>query len=112
MATPYSTAYNGAYPFTDVAPQFALAIATELTYTVPGTSATRYRVEFTFPYNASVWVAINATATVPTAGTMSSNSRVQLNPKARFVQGGDVIHFISTLAVADAGMTLLQIPSQ
>lgn len=111
--TKYSSNFNDSYPFSDVAPQFALAANVELTYTVPGTNEDSYRVEFAVPYNANIWVGYNVTATSPTPATMSSNTRVELirSGMRRYVRGGDVLHFISNAIVTDAGFSLLKLPS-
>lgn len=111
MATPYNSSFNETYPFSDTAPQFALAANTELTYTVPGTGKQKYQVQFSWPYNANVWVALNRTATSPTPATMSSDARCQLRPDKLYVIGGDVLHFVSNGIVTDAGFSLLQIPN-
>lgn len=108
--TKYSTLYNGTTPFSDLAPQFGLLAATPLSYTVPGTSAQKYRAKFSWPYDANVWVALNSTATLPVANTMNTDSVSTLRPDVKYVSGGDVLSFNSTLAVTDAGFELLEIP--
>lgn len=110
--TQYNSSFNGTYPFSDTAPQFSLAANVELTYTVPGTSVDLYRVEFSVPYNANIWIGYNATATSPTPATMSSSTRVELmrSGMARYVKGGDVLHFVSNAIVTDAGFSLLKLP--
>jgi hypothetical protein len=109
--TKFSTLFHGTEPFTDVAPQFALAASTALSYTVPGDSSKPYRVKFYWPYNANIWVALNSTATVPTAGTMSPNSKSVLRPEIKYVRGGDVLSFISDALVTDAGFELFELPN-
>jgi hypothetical protein len=111
--TLFNSSFNGAQPFSDLAPQFSLAANVELTFTVPGSSAVRYRIEFACPYNANIWIGYNVTATSPTPATMSSGTRVELmrSGMARFVKGGDVLHFTSNSIVTDAGMSLLQLPA-
>ncbi len=111
MATPYNSSFDGTTPFSDVAGNMALAANTELTYTVPGDSSKKYKVEFSWPYNANVWVALNQTAVVPSAGTLLGTARCELRPEARYVVGGDELHFISNAIVTDAGFRLLQLPN-
>lgn len=109
MTTPYQNAYNNTVPFSDTSPTVALAANTEITYTVPGDSSQRYRVNFSWSYNANVWVAVNTTVTVPTPGTINSSSTQEYRPgadgSARYVKGGDVLHFISD-AIITGGFSL------
>lgn len=41
-----------------------------------------------------VWVNLNATSVIPVNGILTFAERNVLNPNARMVQGGDVIHMI------------------
>ena len=108
--TKYNTLYNGTTPFSDTAPQFSLLAGTALTYTVPGNSSQKYRVKFSWPYDGNVWVAINNPARLPIPGFMTSNSVSTLRPDVKYASGGDVLSFISTNAVLDAGFELLELP--
>lgn len=110
MATPYNNAFAGTEPFSDTTAQLALAAATALTYTVPGTAINKYKIIFSWPYNANVWVGYNVTATSPSAGAIAANHNIELRPVERFVKGGDVLSFISIAVVTDAGLKLLSIP--
>lgn len=109
----FNTNFLGTLPFSDLTVQIALAATTELTYTVPGTTADLYRCEFSWAYNASVWVGYNTTASVPPAGaiTTSSNESLEFRPGIRYVRGGDVLHFISDSIVTNGGFSLLKLPS-
>lgn len=109
--TQFATNFDKAHPFPDVSYQFALAANTELTQTIPGNSSIYYRVTFSWPYNANVWVGYKITATSPSAGTMSSCPKIELRPDIRYVRGGDVLHFVSNAIVTDAGFSLLQLPN-
>lgn len=111
--TNYANSFNNTLPFSDTSPTVALAASTELTYTVPGDSSMRYRVSFSWAYNANVWVSVNSTAAVPTPGTIDDTSRQEYRPgadgSARYVKGGDVLHFISD-AVISGGFSLYLLP--
>lgn len=96
-------------PFGNRAPQFALAASTVLTYTVPGTDEVTYQMQFSWPYNANVWVGLNATPVIPTPATMSSSTVSVLNPHRKFVKGGDVLSFISDSIVVNAGFELFEV---
>lgn len=109
-ATPFRESFGECTPFSNTTAQFGLTAATALSYTVPGQSDQKFRCEFSWPYNANVWVGYNVTATSPTENTMSSNANIELRPIARYVNGGDVLSFISISAVTDAGLRLLAIP--
>lgn len=116
--TTYNKNFLETLPFSDMTIQIALAANTALSYTVPGNSSMVYRAEFSWPYNANIWVGYNQTAIVPVAGSIvhTSNASIELNPGkfggARYVRGGDVLSFISSAIVSDAGLSLLQLPSQ
>ncbi len=103
------TGFQEALPFSDTTAQLALAVDTNLTYTVPGLSSQKYRAEFSFPQSANIWVGYNVAATQPAAGTIVSNSNIELNPKVKFVKGGDVLSFRSHVIVTDAGISLLSL---
>ena len=109
--TKYNSARNDTKPFSDQCVQLALAATTALTYTIPGTSANAYQATFSWPYNANVWVGYNKTATLPSAGTIAAVSQIELRPDKRYVRGGDVLSFISTAVVTDAGLELLSLPN-
>ena len=108
MATKFRSQFSKAEPFSDTTATIALAATTGLTYTVPGTSANQYTVTFSWPYNASVWVGFNSTAVLPTPGTIVSGRSVR-NPDTKFVRGGDVLSFISSSIITDAGLELFEI---
>jgi len=109
----FNSNYLGATPFSDQTVQVALAANTALPYTIPGTSADQYRCEFSYTYDANIWVGFNTTAVVAPAGavTTSSNVSITLNPKVKYVRGGDVLSFISGSIVSNMGIELLQLPS-
>lgn len=109
MVANYNSSYDQTHPFSDSTQTIALADNTELTATIPGDSSMRYRIEFSWAYNANVWVCINGTAAIPGPGTINA-SRCEFKPSARYVSGGDVIHLISS-GIAFGGYSLLQLPS-
>jgi hypothetical protein len=109
--TLFNEAYGNSKPFSDKTAQFGLNASAAVTYTVPGTSHNHYRCEFSYPYNANVWVGYNVTATIPSLGTVASNSSIELRPDVRYVKGGDVLSFISDSSVTDCGLSLLSIPN-
>lgn len=99
--------YNGfGLTFTDTAYSATLAINTDTSLTVPsaisigkqgyGTVAQTLAV-FNYDPGQSVWVANNAAAHNP-AGASFATTASELNPAARLVNGGDVLHFYCTTA--------------
>jgi hypothetical protein len=104
--TAYSKLSNGTLIISDTGAQFNLATTTALSYTVPGTSQQKYKCIFSWGYNANVWVGYNVTATLPGTGAINSTYNIQLRPDEIEVKGGDVLSFISTAAVTDAGLNL------
>lgn len=111
--TKFNTHFLKCLPFSDLTVQVALAASTALTYTIPGDSSIQYRCEFSYAYDANVWVGFNTTAVVPSAGavTTSSNSSLVLRPTIKYVRGGDVLSFISGSLVSNMGFELLVLPS-
>lgn len=109
----FNTNYLECLPFSDQTVQVALAASTALTYTIPGDNSIQYRCEFSYANNANVWVGYNTTAIVAPAGavTTTSNKSIVLNPKIKYVRGGDVLSFISDSIVSNVGMELLVLPS-
>lgn len=85
-----------------------LATSTDTTLTVPSYSS-QYLAIFSFQNGSSVWVANNATAAVPVGATFAAVSS-ELNPTARLVNAGDVLHFITADASALVGVTLYALP--
>ena len=109
--TEFRSQYNGCYPISDTNINILLAASTAISWTVPGTSSQTYRAEFSVASNADVWVCKSATAAVPTSNTVTSTryqERIGIN-YARYVQGGDVLSFIST-GTPQVGVTLLSMP--
>lgn len=108
----YSKNYD-ALPFSDQTVRVALAANSALTYTIPGDSSIQYRCEFSYAYDANVWVGYNTAAIVPVASavTTTSNTSIVLRPTVKYVRGGDVLSFISSSIVSNMGFELLLLPS-
>lgn len=111
--TKFNTNYLGCLPFSDQTVRVALAANAALPYTIPGDSSVQYRCEFSYADDANVWVGYNTTAIVPVAAaiTTTSNTSIVLNPKIKYVRGGDVLSFISDSIVSNMGFELLLLPS-
>lgn len=97
--------FNGfGAPFCDKIFTTTLGANTEATVTVPSTlspgmapSATTsntFLAVFGYSAAATVFVAKNATAAVP-AGNSLQSSTSEINPPAKIVKAGDVIHIVS-----------------
>lgn len=96
--------YNGfGLPFSVDKYSATIVADTDATLTVPSagplgsTSSTysnKYIVIFNYEAGASVWVALNATAEKPAGATFASTTS-ELNPSARYVKAGDVLHFLT-----------------
>lgn len=100
-------------PICDTRVSTTLALNTEATTTVPGTnnmgsaSSNQYLAVFSYEPAKKVWVAFNETAAVPAGATLVATTSV-LNPTARVVKSGDVIHIISA-AAADVGIEFYEL---
>jgi hypothetical protein len=101
-------------PFCATIYSATLAAATNTTLTVPGKAAigmgsatptkNRYLAVFSYAPSSKVWVANNATATVPAGASFTATSS-ELNPPAKIVAAADVINMICT-AGADVSIAL------
>jgi len=90
----------------------ALTANTDRAVTVPSKAAigmassgsvnNTFLAVFSYAPAAKVWVALNQTAVVPAAGTFGAVGS-ELNPPAKSVKGGDVIHM---LCVAGADVSV------
>ncbi len=95
--------------FCDTIYSVTLGAATEATVTVPGNGAMgstgidRYIAVFSYETNIGVWVSVNATATVPAGATFVA-TRSALNPSAKQVKAGDIIHMITATASTDVSV--------
>jgi len=98
--------------FSDTVVSASLAAATDTSYTVPGTlpagalpayTSNKYLAVFSYEDAADVWVNLGAAAAVPAGAAFAAGS--ELNPPARMVKAGDVIHMFCT-AGADVSISL------
>ncbi len=114
MAIAYNSNYDLTIPFSDGCAQFSLATNTVLTYTVPGTETTKYSVRFGYNSQSNIFVRKNGVPTIPGAGTSGSEQYNEFRPgddgSQRYVQGGDVLQFITPDASAYCGISLRQLP--
>lgn len=108
MTTPFSltrdiNGYNGfGLAFSDTKLSATIAQSTDTTLTIGGNAAmgaaaaqvNKYIVIFSYEPGATVWVAPNATAAIP-AGASFASTASELNPSARTVEVGDVLHFFT-----------------
>lgn len=103
-------------PFCKTIYTATLAATTDTSLTVPSISAKgtfpsvgQAKILAVFSYEAAkkVYVALNAAASVP-AGAAFAASTSELNPPAKVVQAGDVIHFYGA-AIADVSVAFYQI---
>lgn len=108
MTTPINFAQSQGYntfapDFSDTNYTASLINGSEQTITVPSDSAA-YIASFSYQPGTVVWVANNATAAVP-AGASFASAASSLNPGARKVEAGDVLHLITATATAEVSVT-------
>lgn len=108
MTIPYTSSYDKTISFSDVCVQMSLATNTVQTYTIPGTATQNYTVLFGFPTNTIIFVGKNSTPATPAPGAQSTSQYVEfINPgEKRYVQGGDVLSFITPDASARIGISI------
>lgn len=108
MAIPYTSSYDETIPFSDVCVQLSLATNVAQTYTVPGSATQNFTVLFGFPTGTNLYVGKNTTAATPPAGTKTTLQYVEfINAgEKRYVQGGDVLSFITPDTSARIGISI------
>lgn len=96
------------------APQFAdqhfsatIVNGAETTFTIPSNFAV-WIISFSYQPGSTVWIARNATAAIPAGATFAAAAS-ELNPGARLVYAGDIIHCITSNASADVGVSLYSV---
>lgn len=110
--------FNGfGLTFTDTAYSATLATTTDTTLTVPSaisigqqgyaTTAQTLAV-FSYDPGTSVWVAANATASVPAGASFAATSS-ELNPAARLLTGGDILHFYTAGTGVNVSVTFYSV---
>jgi len=114
----YSKGVNGfGLPFCNTISTVTLAAATEATVATPGAGGMgtlgaikdKYIAVFSYKPGTSVWVAVNETAAVP-AGAAFAASTSELNPSAKYLAAGDVVHVISADASAHVSVAFYTFP--
>lgn len=110
MAIQYNSNFHETLPFSDFAVPVSLTTNTEQTVTVPGSATTKYQALFEYNATSNVFVRLNGTATVPAPDTANIVPYLEFRPKKRYVQGGDVLHFITPDTAQYVGLTLRQLP--
>jgi len=96
--------------FCDTIFSVTLDTSSDTTFTVPGVSSVgepysgipKYIVIFKYTADEDVFVALNQMAAVPVGDTFAATGSEQ-NPEGKYVQAGDVIHFIT--AASDVSVT-------
>jgi len=100
----------------------SLAITTDTTLTVPSTGSigapldtvNKFLAVIQVEANASVWMAVNATAAVPVGSTFAATtSELIIGGEyfAREVKAADVLHFIAPVAGTDISVVFYELPA-
>ena len=112
MTIQYNENFNGTMPFSDVTVPVSLTTNLEQTYTVPGAATIKYQALFAYTEASNVFIRLNGTgaATVPAPNTAIQAQYMEFRPEKRYVQGGDVLHFITPDATQYVGVSLRQLP--
>lgn len=111
QATPFVSSFNETTPVSQAAAQVSLGVGVAETWTVPGDGNKKYSAIFGYNGSSNIFVGFNTTAAVPSAGTVTTLTRVELCPDKRYVIGGDVLTFITPDTTAYMSVSLLAIPN-
>lgn len=109
MTIAYNANYIETMPFSDTVAQVACLVGVQQTWTIPGVATQQYQAYFEYTQSSNVFIAKNATPVVPAGGTVGTQAYNEFRPKKRYVQGGDVLHFITPDASAYIGVSLRQL---
>ena len=109
MATLYNNNYHITSPFSDTCFQIACQANVEQTITIPGDSSVKYQAVFAYIDTSNVFVCKNATPVIPLGGSVGTQPYNDFRPEKKYVNGGDVIHFITPDTIAYIGVSLLQL---
>ena len=109
MTTQYNANYIETIPFSDTSIQVSLTTNAEQTFTVPGTNTMQYQALFSFNEVDNVYVCLNSTPVVPTAGSVGTQQYNDYRPIKRYVRGTDVLHFITPDTASHFGVSLRQL---
>ena len=101
---------NKTIPFSDTSVQIALAANTSQSYTVPGSETQKYQALFSYTSTSNIFVGYNQAPTTPAPGTHNTNGNEEFRPDCRYVQGGDIIFFITPDSTGYVGVSLRAIP--
>lgn len=94
-------------PFATQKYDTTLAATVEQTLTAPTSNINGYLAVFSCEPGSKVWVALAATATLPGAAFAVTDS--ELNPTAREVPAGGVLHFITNDTAAEVGVAFYEL---
>jgi len=111
MAIRWTSSFGNTLAFSDVTATMALAAATPLSFTVPGTGDQKFTVLFEYASNSNVFVGNNVTAAVPNTGTIGATRYIEFKPACRYAIGGDVLSFITPDTTAFVGISIRSIPN-
>lgn len=108
--TPYNKNFQNVHSFSNTNLVVLLAANTAFSYTVPGIVTQLFRAKFRSSFTAEIYVSLNGTATIPSAGSGSTIANQEMLPldECRYVRGGDVLSFISS-STPGFTMQLLQL---
>lgn len=106
-------------PFADNPYSARLAATTDTTLTVPGeqplgvagdSTTNKYLAVFSYAKAEAkdVWVALNAIADAPAGATFATDTS-ELNPTAKVVEAGDVLHFYAVTANTDVSVAFYRL---
>jgi len=96
--TPYNKNFQNVHSFSNTNLNALLAASTALPFTVPGVSTQLFRAKFRSSSTAEIYISVNGTATIPSAGAGSFVANQEMIPldECRYLRGGDVLSFISS----------------
>jgi hypothetical protein len=111
--TPFRKDFSKSFPFTDTGFMLLLAASTALSITVPGSSNQKFRACFRGSFTDEVWVRLNGTAVLPSAGVATATYLQEFLPllEPKIVKGGDSLSFISA-GTPSIGVSFLLVEPQ
>ena len=91
--------------FSDTECNLFLSANTVVSYTVPDNNGLPVQALFSYASNSNVFVGYNVVPVIPTVNVPNTTSGEEYKPIKRFVNGGDVLNFISPDAATYMGVS-------
>jgi hypothetical protein len=106
VTIPWNANYLETLSFSDTDFQVGCTVDEDQIVTIPGIDTDKYQAYFEYASNSNVFVCKNSIPVIPAGGSVGAQPYNEFKPIKRYVQGGDVLHFITPDDIAYIGVSL------